>query len=278
MIPLLSRTILLLLALNSCLLVLLVQATIDYEVPFRTVGEILQDEEGRSESTNRKTDTKDTKDSDEKKNKTKKSKKKSTPTAFPSSAPETTISRCGFVEQPSHYMETLHSQMMDILKEKKRDNSYPEGGVIRVYFHIIKNDAGDGHITESQIVQQMAVLNAAFSAGAWSFILVDVDYIVNNDWYQRLQESSVEAEAKRALRRGTGEDLNIYSAYLPSYLGWAYLPNFYGSTYGYLDGVVIHTGSFPGGYLTNYDLGNTGTVLSLHCTSLSAALHCTVPG
>jgi hypothetical protein len=159
-------------------------------------------------------------------------------------------------------MEILYANMTMILKEKERTHRFPTGGVIRVYFHILKNQAGQGHVTASQIYQQMNILNDAYSAGQWVFTLADVEYVVNNAWYHDLQDSTIESQVKRALRRGTGEDLNIYSADLPTFLGWAYLPNFYGRLYGHYDGVVMHYGSFPGGFLTNYNLGDTGTVMT----------------
>ena len=250
-----ARTFLLLTALNSCLLGHVAAAT-DHGVPFRTVGGSMQeqvkptrDSTSLSKQTGKK-GTKLTKDTDDT--------KKTLRTSVPSSAPLPTHMRCGFMEQSSRDLDTLHANMTDTLVEKQRLIRFPTGGVIRVFFHVLQNDAGDGHVTGSQIALQMAVLNEAFSSGAWSFSLADVEYVVNNAWYQGLQDSAIEAQAKRALRRGTGEDLNIYSAYLPSYLGWAYLPNFYGGAYGHFDGVVIHTGSFPGGSIVNYNLGDTG--------------------
>lgn len=176
----------------------------------------------------------------------------------PASGRSSSPMQCGFLEFSSQEMELLHANMTLILKDKQRTQKFPTGGVIRVFFHILKNDAGQGHVTAFQITQQMKVLNDAFAAGQWSFLLADVEYIVNNVWYYGLQNRAIESEAKRALRRGTGEDLNIYSGDLPTFLGWAYLPNFYNSHFSHFDGVVVHSESFPGGVFTNYNLGDTG--------------------
>ena len=47
-------------------------------------------------------------------------------------------------------------------------------------------------------------------------------------------DENSEGAAKRALRRGTGEDLNFYTAALAdNLLGWATFPSSYGATYAY---------------------------------------------
>jgi hypothetical protein len=72
-------------------------------------------------------------------------------------------------------------------------------------------------------------------------------------------ESAEEQAAKAALRRGTGETLNFYTANLPGgLLGWATFPNWYSGD-AISDGCVNHYGSVPGGSLSPYNEGDTGT-------------------
>ncbi len=135
------------------------------------------------------------------------------------------------------------------------------GGVIDVYFHVINKGAGlaNGDIPDSQIADQIAVLNSAYSSTGWSFRLVATDRTTNATWYTMGQGSSAETQAKTALRRGTADDLNVYSANLGGgLLGWATFPSGYASNSTY-DGVVILFSSVPGGSAAPYNLGDTAT-------------------
>ncbi len=135
------------------------------------------------------------------------------------------------------------------------------GGVIDVYFHVINKGAGiaNGDIPDSQIADQIAVLNSAYGPTGWSFRLVATDRTTNATWYTMGQGSSAETQAKTALRRGTADDLNVYSANLGGgLLGWASFPSGYTSNPKY-DGVVILFSSVPGGSAAPYNLGDTAT-------------------
>ena len=173
---------------------------------------------------------------------------------------ETTLSgrKCRFIEPSRNDMELIVENMTTLLQMKQKYIKFATGGEILVYFHILMSVSGKGHVTSKQIFQQMNVLNNAFSFGGWKFVLGKINYVVDDNWYQDMENDVVEVEVKRALRRGTGEVLNVYSANLRRFLGWAYLPNIYGSVFGHYDGVVIHHDSFPGGSFSNYNHGDTG--------------------
>jgi hypothetical protein len=133
------------------------------------------------------------------------------------------------------------------------------GGVIDVYFHVITSTSGEGALSSRDISNQMTVLNDAFAAQGWSFRLAATDVTANDAWYTMGYGSREEDDAKAALRRGTADDLNIYTANLgDNLLGWATFPNSY-SRYPSDDGVVILYSSLPGGDAAPYNEGDTAT-------------------
>ncbi len=135
------------------------------------------------------------------------------------------------------------------------------GGVIDVYFHVINKGSGaaNGDIPNSQITDQMNVLNAAFAGTGWSFNLVSTDRTTNAAWYTAGPGTAAEAAMKGALRQGTADDLNIYANNMGGgLLGWATFPSSYSGDPSD-DGVVILSASMPGGNAAPYNLGDTAT-------------------
>lgn len=132
------------------------------------------------------------------------------------------------------------------------------GGVVNVYFHVI-HSGNTGRLSSGEINAQMSILNAAFGGTGWSFNLVATDYTDSSAWFAMTPGSSAEASAKAALRQGSADDLNIYTAN-PSggYLGWATFPSSYASRPSE-DGVVLLYSSLPGGSAAPYNEGDTGT-------------------
>jgi hypothetical protein len=130
-----------------------------------------------------------------------------------------------------------------------------------VYFHVINKGSAltDGNIPDSQITEQMNVLNAAYANTGWSFNLVSVDRTTNSSWYTVTPGTSAETQMKNALRKGSADDLNIYTANPgQGLLGWATFPSSY-QTNPKDDGVVLLYTSLPGGTAAPYNLGDTGT-------------------
>lgn len=132
---------------------------------------------------------------------------------------------------------------------------------IPVWFHVINKGTGlsNGDIPQSQIDQQMAVLNAAYANTPFTFSLAGVDRTTNATWYTMSPGSTAEKNAKAALRKGGPETLNLYSANPGGgLLGWATFPSSYASQ-PKQDGVVILFSSVPGGNAAPYNEGDTGT-------------------
>jgi pregnancy-associated plasma protein-A len=149
----------------------------------------------------------------------------------------------------------------DVMAEAKVDGLAKTSGTINVYFHVINKGSGiaNGDIPDSQISDQIRVLNAAYAPTGWQFQLVSTDRTTNATWYTMGSGSQAERDAKNALRQGTADDLNIYTANLGGgLLGWATFPSSYASN-PKDDGVVILFSSVPGGSAAPYNEGDTAT-------------------
>ena len=85
---------------------------------------------------------------------------------------------------------------------------------VPVWFHVINKGTGisNGDIPQSQIDDQIAVLNAAYASTPFTFSLAGVDRTTNATWYTMSPGSTAEKNAKTALRKGGAETLNLYSA------------------------------------------------------------------
>ncbi len=129
--------------------------------------------------------------------------------------------------------------------------------VIDVYVHVI-SDGTKGKISATRINQQISVLNGAYAGRGFSFRLAGSETTVKSTWYTALRSgSTAEKDMKKALRKGTMGDLNLYTANLSGgLLGWATFPK---STYDSYDGVVVLDQSLPGGTAAPYNLGDTAT-------------------
>ena len=131
--------------------------------------------------------------------------------------------------------------------------------VINVYFHNIRDSAGNGGATATMIQGQVNVLNAAYNGKGFQFNLFATTNTNNSTWYTVGYGSTAETQMKAALRQGSADDLNIYSANIGGgLLGWATFPSSYASS-PLKDGVVVLTASLPGGTAAPYNLGDTGT-------------------
>lgn len=142
------------------------------------------------------------------------------------------------------------------------DGGAPSTGIeIPVYVHVIKKSDTVGDAPDTQIAEQIDVMNKAYADShfPFHFTLAGTDRTVNTAWYTVSPGSTAETAMKTALRKGGPETLNMYFANLGGgLLGWATFPSDYVSA-PKMDGVVILTSSLPGGATVPFDLGQTAT-------------------
>ena len=136
---------------------------------------------------------------------------------------------------------------------------------IPVYIHVIRAGTAveQGNVPNSWIRRQIDALNlsyAGFYGGAdtgFRFELAGVDRTTNARWFNMTPGGEDEYKAKRALRRGGADALNIYTVDGGRLLGWAYFPSGYQSR-PYVDGVIIAFASMPGSTIPGYEAYNLG--------------------
>ena len=157
------------------------------------------------------------------------------------------IRRCGVKDLTAEEFQVAEAESREILKGLQGRVS---GGTINVYFHSITNSTGAGKIPQSQIDSQISVLNAAYGKAGWKYVLKTVDVTVNDKWFTMQPGTQAEKDCKNALRKGTAQDLNLYTCNIGGgVLGWATFPKDYKSA-PKMDGVVLLYTTLPYGTAT----------------------------
>ncbi len=130
---------------------------------------------------------------------------------------------------------------------------------IPVAFHVVRSNSGAWDVTDTQINNQVAVLNAAYSNTNFQFQLVSIDRTNNSNWSQHTNGSAQETQMKQALAISPETTLNFYTCNLGGgLLGYATFPWMYAED-SFMHGVVCLYSSLPGGSAAPYNLGDTGT-------------------
>ncbi|KAI1340795.1 hypothetical protein F5Y15DRAFT_32756 [Xylariaceae sp. FL0016] len=130
---------------------------------------------------------------------------------------------------------------------------------IDAYFHVVASSKSlsDGYLTQAMINDQLEVMNADYSPHGITFNLVSTDWTVNSNW----AADGAELAMKKALRKGSYSDLNIYflAALGDDVLGYCYFPDDVteGSNDFYYDGCSILAQSVPGGSAAPFNEGGT---------------------
>ena len=180
-----------------------------------------------------------------------------------SSAAQPQKERCGTRQPDVEEVAELEQRITRSRRKVKASETIP------VWVHVINKGSGfaNGDLSDAMIRNQIRVLNDSFAGrtgGAGShfeFQLAGTTRTTNQMWFEQLVlDFEVELEAKRSLKRGGPETLNIYTVDGGPYLGFAYYPTIVTSAeFAVLDGVVLDFRSLPGGSFEIYSEGDTGT-------------------
>ena len=162
---------------------------------------------------------------------------------------------------------TAIQKSVDAFNKSRGQGRGPGTVTIPVYFHVVNKGEGieNGDVPISMLNAQIKVLNQSYSGATggantpYRFVLAGVDRTTNPVWFNSGIDSDEEREMKAALRRGSADDLNLYTNEAGGdLLGWATFPSSYAAQPS-TDGVVVLTDSLPNGSAAPYNLGDTGT-------------------
>lgn len=171
--------------------------------------------------------------------------------------------RCGTRQPTLSEIQQIEQRLSTGGRKAKASITVP------VWVHVINKGStfDEGNLPDHFIQAQMRVLVDSYSgktggpAAGFTFALAGITRTTNQNWFENIVfDQRLEIEAKRALRRGGPETLNIYTVDGGPYLGWAYFPSVLTDPrYAILDGVVLDWRSLPGGTFEIYSEGDTAT-------------------
>jgi hypothetical protein len=132
---------------------------------------------------------------------------------------------------------------------------------ITVNFHIVRDDAGNGDVSDSRLNAQITTLNSAYNGKGFTFARGTTTRINKSAWYNLNYGTTAERDLKYYYAGQAANDpkyvLNFYVSKLSGgLLGWATFP-WDLSANPKMDGVVILNTSINGGSATPYNLGDT---------------------
>jgi len=158
-------------------------------------------------------------------------------------------------------IEAKTDRRLNQMSPQAKKKAQALAATVPVYVHVMRDSAGNGDVTNTQINQQIDVLNNSFGGGGgsgatdtgFSFTLAGVDRFNNNAWHQDQQSTTYRSQT----RQGGANALNIWLVDF-EYLGIATFPWDY-SSQGAIDGIRVQYSSLPGGSAAPFNLGETAT-------------------
>lgn len=133
-----------------------------------------------------------------------------------------------------------------------------------VYFHVVyANETYEGgFVPDSQIHDQVKVLNQDYNSAGISFNLVNISRVQSEDMFLRVApDSEQEVGLKKVFRHGNASALNVYTVGLAEgdgqgLLGYATFPMDFAEK-PLNDGVVLLYSTMPGSSQPKYNMGRT---------------------
>ena len=164
--------------------------------------------------------------------------------------------RCGSKMPSSKEIKASNAKISQWMTDSKHRMDQSTTVDIPTYVHIITSGK-TGALSNATINSQMTVLNTWFNTYGFSFRLMKTTRTNNPAWYYADSGSKNALAMFTRLRVGGASTLNIYfSAPAAGLLGYAAFPMDYDDK-PIEDGVVITSGSVPGGSITDYNQGKT---------------------
>ncbi|QRV72973.1 extracellular metalloprotease [Ceratobasidium sp. AG-Ba] len=178
---------------------------------------------------------------------------------------------CGTV----HNAEKIAASEAHFAANKVSPKVNAAAATIPVYFHVIYSSTSlsGGYVPDSQIANQITVLNQDYAGSGYTFSLAGTTRTLNSNWFKQVgPDSSLQTTMKNQLRQGGANALNVYTVGFTSgsgagLLGYSTFPSDYASN-PKDDGVVMLYSSVPGGSTANYNLGRTLTHEAGHWVGL----------
>lgn len=171
--------------------------------------------------------------------------------------------RCGTRTPSDDEREAIAADFLS----RRADTVSPLAATITVpvAFHVITNAAKTiGNVTDQQLQAQVDAMNVGYSQCNVQFTLGPVDRVADEECYQFKDE----AKCKNRTQVDPKVYLNFWTADLTGgLLGYATFPWSLATSPG-LDGIVVLYSSLPGGTVTNYNEGDTGTHEAGHWVGL----------
>ncbi len=168
--------------------------------------------------------------------------------------------RCATPTPTEAQIAAAEAQIERMRAEKGDDFGVRGTTVIPVAFHVVRSgtSVSQGNVSQTQIDNQISVLNGAFASSNFQFELDVVTRTTNSQWFTGCAGSSENA-MKSALNVDPASTLNFYTCGPGGgLLGFATFPSFYPES-DFRHGVVVLHSSLPGGTAFPYNLGDTGT-------------------
>jgi hypothetical protein len=168
--------------------------------------------------------------------------------------------RCGVIPPSLEEQQRLLQEVEEWLRLHAGDEDATTAvTTIPVAVHVVRSNAGSWNVTDAQINNQIAVLNAAYASTNFQFSLASIDRTNNTAWSQHTPGSAAESAMKSALAISPATTLNFYTCNIGGgLLGYATFPWSYPEN-SYMHGVVCLYSSLPGGTAAPYNLGDTAT-------------------